>query len=344
MVAMTRSRVCVAVPTYNRPGMLIELLRALGQQTVPIDDLVVVDNGSTDSSACFLEAKEFPGVTRPRVFSLEENAGSAGGFYVAVREALNTGCDFIWLFDDDTEPAPDCLARLLAVAESDKALAAVTPRKNESDGRIMLMPRGRFVNGWHRPLPASEYEHETVAIDYSSPAGLLVRSSAVEMAGLPMAELYMWYDDVEWTLRLSKVGPLLVVPGAILRHKEDIYEPYVPGIRGTLRLLRRPIPNDQLWKFLCGCRNMTWVRRHRGRQGVRGFLLYLLVICARMLLFNPQKLRRTSLFIFMSVQGYRGRFDNLTAAQWAEVLAGPRPIRAFRQHARRGAILPERYR
>lgn len=337
-------RVCAAVPTYNRVGQLLELMQALADQTVPIAELVIVDNGSTDGTGSVLETSTLPAVPQPRVVRLTENAGSAGGFKVAVIEALATGCDFIWLFDDDTEPANDCLERLIAVASRDGGLAAVTPRKTESDGRVMLMPRGRYVNGWHRPLAADEYEHETVAVDYSSPAGLLLRSSVVETAGLPKAEFYMWYDDVEWTLRLSDAGGILLVTGAELAHKEDIYHPFVPGLRGTIQLLRRPIPEDQLWKYLCGCRNMTWVRRSRGGSGLRGFLTYLMVICARMLLFNPQKFRRISLFVFMSVQGYHGRFDNLTAAQWSEVLAQRRPIRAFRERARPGAILPERYR
>ena len=44
----------------------------------------------------------------------EANLGGAGGFSLAILKAVASGADWIWMMDDDAEPAdPECLATLL---------------------------------------------------------------------------------------------------------------------------------------------------------------------------------------------------------------------------------------
>jgi glycosyltransferase involved in cell wall biosynthesis len=53
---MAEARVTVIVPVFNGAAHLGETLAALAAQTRPIDELVVVDDGSTDDSAAIAEA------------------------------------------------------------------------------------------------------------------------------------------------------------------------------------------------------------------------------------------------------------------------------------------------
>jgi glycosyltransferase involved in cell wall biosynthesis len=48
-------RVCAVVVTYNRPALLRECLLALQEQTRTVDEILVVDNASTDDTRAMLK-------------------------------------------------------------------------------------------------------------------------------------------------------------------------------------------------------------------------------------------------------------------------------------------------
>ena len=113
-------RVTAVVVTYNRKELLVECLQALLAQTV-FDtgagcelEILVVDNASTDGTASSLS----PLLERePRIhyMLLEENLGGAGGFCAGMKRAVEEGCDYVWIMDDDTIPKPQALEKLLEV-------------------------------------------------------------------------------------------------------------------------------------------------------------------------------------------------------------------------------------
>ena len=59
------------IPHWNRRELLETLLRSIDDQTRPFDELIVVDNGSTDDSVKFAEQRG------ARVIQLGRNLGFA---------------------------------------------------------------------------------------------------------------------------------------------------------------------------------------------------------------------------------------------------------------------------
>ena len=57
---MINGAISVIIPAYNRAGLIGETLRSLFSQTLPATEIIVVDDGSTDSTAEVAEA-EFSG-------------------------------------------------------------------------------------------------------------------------------------------------------------------------------------------------------------------------------------------------------------------------------------------
>ncbi|HEV3200604.1 MAG TPA: glycosyltransferase, partial [Bryobacteraceae bacterium] len=98
----------VVIPNWNGRDLLEKYLpsviRALRGD--PANEIIVVDNGSTDGSADFVE-KTFPGV---RVLALPTNLGFGGGSNAGFRAAKN---DIVVLLNSDMRVAPDFLAPLL---------------------------------------------------------------------------------------------------------------------------------------------------------------------------------------------------------------------------------------
>jgi GT2 family glycosyltransferase/glycosyltransferase involved in cell wall biosynthesis len=98
----------VVIPNWNGRDLLEKYLPSVIEALAgnPANEVVVVDNGSTDGSADFLR-EHFPGVT---LVALPENLGFGGGSNAGFRAAKN---DIVVLLNSDMRVAPDFLAPLL---------------------------------------------------------------------------------------------------------------------------------------------------------------------------------------------------------------------------------------
>lgn len=110
--------VSVVIPVKDDAAQLECCLEALARQTVPADEIVVVDNASTDLTP---EVARWWGVRYLRQESPGIPATASAG-YDAARS------DVIARLDADSCPAPDWIERIAAAFAADTALDAVTGR------------------------------------------------------------------------------------------------------------------------------------------------------------------------------------------------------------------------
>src|ERR1035437_2730649 len=98
----------VVIPNWNGKDLLAKYLPSIRTALSgnPANQILVVDNGSTDGSADFLRAN-FPEVT---VLALPENLGFGAGSNAGFRAAGN---DIVVLLNSDMRVAADFLAPLL---------------------------------------------------------------------------------------------------------------------------------------------------------------------------------------------------------------------------------------
>lgn len=210
--------VCAVLVTYNRAGLLRECLDAVLGQTVPVD-VIVVDNASTDETPAVLA--EYAG--RVRVLSLPQNTGGAGGFHTGLVTALPTGAEWFWLMDDDTVPRPDCLERLLAADHRAGGRAEVLASRVEwTDGRRHPMNEGEVDSRFDQAEAAAAAR--CVALRRASFVSVLIARSAVLRHGLPMADYFIWVDDAEYTMRITREGLGLLVPDSVAVHKTTYFD------------------------------------------------------------------------------------------------------------------------
>lgn len=125
----------VIVPAYNESASIADTLRSLQAQTVPIQEIIVVDDCSTDLTG---EIARALGVTviRPKV-----NTGSkAGAQNVALAEVKTK---WTLALDADTTLAPDAVEKLLKALDAPGVAAvcgSVIPRSVRT-----LWERGRYI-------------------------------------------------------------------------------------------------------------------------------------------------------------------------------------------------------
>ena len=72
-----------------------------------------------------------------------------------------------------------------------------------------------------KPVSPEEYEKEFFEVDFFSYIGTCIRKSALEKAGLPRKEFFIYSDDFEHALRVGKQGKMLCIPSAVLCHADN---------------------------------------------------------------------------------------------------------------------------
>jgi GT2 family glycosyltransferase/glycosyltransferase involved in cell wall biosynthesis len=112
------SAASVVIPNWNGRDLLEKYLPSVIAALAgdPANEVIVVDNGSTDGSAAFLRER-FPAVT---VLELDRNRGFGGGANAGVRAARN---GVVVLLNNDMRVAPDFLAPLLAGFRNENVFA-----------------------------------------------------------------------------------------------------------------------------------------------------------------------------------------------------------------------------
>jgi rhamnopyranosyl-N-acetylglucosaminyl-diphospho-decaprenol beta-1,3/1,4-galactofuranosyltransferase len=313
--------VAAAVVTHNRKRLLVECVQAVLAQTHPVAKVVVIDNASTDGTGDELRVTGLldRGVEHVR---LDHNLGGAGGFSEAVRLGRELDCEWLWLMDDDSEPVPDALERMLdAPPASDPGVVSLAPKVEYASGGIDLNQRGFFQRRL-RYLPAAGY-HGHPAIGYMSFVGSLVRTSAARAIDLPRAEFFVWGDDVEYSLRLRRQGEIRLVPESVILHKRDAHS-YM-NARGrfwnrVLPLEIFPTPIERFWQNLCGLRNYIWMKREYEGQGALSAAATTAQFMVKSLLYDERPLRRLKWIARFARDGRDGRFRNIPPGEWRRMV------------------------
>lgn len=198
-------KIVTVVVTYNRYELLQECIDAILGQTRSTDLLVVIDNASTDNTQnLFARGAKYdvPSIAYKR---METNLGGAGGFYEGVRYAYFMGADWIWVMDDDTIPTPTALQgfcdALNIVSEEPGFMASAVFGPNGEPMNVPELDARREDNGyssWYRYLNKG-----LVKIRSATFVSVLINKKAISKVGLPYKKLFIWGDDIEYTLRLS---------------------------------------------------------------------------------------------------------------------------------------------
>lgn len=120
--------VTVVIPAYNAAAFLADALSSVAAQTRPADEVIVVDDASTDDTVAV--AEQWLDRLPLRILRLERNSGPGVARQVAVDAA---SAPYIANLDADDRWLPDHLVTVMALAAPDTIVAARC-RRQRSDG------------------------------------------------------------------------------------------------------------------------------------------------------------------------------------------------------------------
>jgi GT2 family glycosyltransferase len=222
-------RIAAVIVTYNRLECLKHCVVAVQGQSCRPDEVIIVNNGSTDGTPGWLtEQRGVTVITQP-------NLGGAGGFQTGFKQAFERGYDWVWCMDDDGKPAANCLEQLLA--ESAAGLAFRSPLvlaiDNPADLAFELLPKEATVNITTKEQ-AIQAAKGGLLPEIASPFnGTLISREVFQLVGFPIADLFIWGDEVEFQSRVQRAGfKVGIVTGAEFLHPRNRLSSVTFHIRG----------------------------------------------------------------------------------------------------------------
>ena len=268
--------IAVVIPNWNGRRWLPGCLAALAAQERRADEVIVVDNGSSDGSLEYLR-EAHPEV---RVLALPDNTGFAAAANVGLR--IPAG-ECVALINADVELAPDWLARTTAALEADPRAAAVAckmvslhdPGIVDDAGDVLRRDgvceqRGRFG--------PDDGRWDTPGEVFGACAGAaLYRRSVVVKAGGFHEPYFAYLEDVDLALRLRLAGWTCRYEPVVALHAAQSSSEALPGgasflaTRNTLVLVARFWPARWLGYVLYRQLGWAWhaLRERRLRAHLR---------------------------------------------------------------------------
>lgn len=229
--------VAAVVVSFNRLDYLKKCLAALEGQTHQLDEIIVVENGSTDGSADYVRLNH-PSIT---LFETGANLGGAGGFAWGIELALQHGHTFAWLMDDDAEPHRNALAPLLKAMESEPRPSFAAPLVEDVAGEVVMGNLPTVSTDATAQLAAQKLGG--IALAHTTFVGVLIDLRLAAAMPLPYADFFIWFDDVEYTKRLAQFSFGIHVVDARMIHPNNA------GVK------------DMGWRLRYYLRNQLWLTR-----------------------------------------------------------------------------------
>ena len=232
---MTMSTIAAVIPTFNRAGPLRRALDSVVAQTRPPEEVIVVDDGSSDGTHRMIESA-YPHVRLVR----QENRGVAAARNEGIARASS---DWIALLDSDDEWRPRKLERQMAAlgASPDYRICHTDEIWIRSGRRVNPRTRHAKTGGhiFRRCLPLCAISPSAAVIERS----LLLEVDGFD-ATLPVCE------DYDLWLRICSRYPVLFVNETLVvkhgGHEDQLSRRYWGMDRFRIRALERVIEGGRL--------------------------------------------------------------------------------------------------
>ena len=247
--------------------------------------IIVCDNGSIDNSIneintwCRLEhnidiknitADEINRKTSaaPSTITLihnQNNLGFAAGNNTGLRYALaQQEMSHVWLLNNDTEIAPNCLSAMLTRLENFAKPAICGSRVMfHEDTAIVQALGGNTFNKYtgiagqslgrfsHKNSPRDLKKIENT-IDYLSGCSILMPRSFLETVGLMDEQYFLYYEEIDWAIRAKAQFKNIYADDAVVYHKEG-------ASIGSASLTTAP---SLLSEFYCNSSKILFMKKH----------------------------------------------------------------------------------
>ena len=219
---MNLKKVLTIIVTYNRVDLLRRCISAVQNQTYVNNELLIINNSSTDGTEIYLIEHRINYVTQP-------NSGSAGGWNRGMLEGWKGSYDFIWMMDDDGYPEKNALQNLVIHLNSSNeniAVSSLVVKENKWAELVFPLPRLNragfpILFSTNRKFNNVNELNQVQIYPYIHPFnGALINLSKCKEVGNIDTGYFMYGDETDYYYRLKKKGKVYTVLNALHYHPD----------------------------------------------------------------------------------------------------------------------------
>jgi GT2 family glycosyltransferase len=257
-----RAATAIVLLNWNSGEMTAECIRSLLRMRSSDYEIIVVDNGSKDTSVEYLRG-QFPEIT---VLPQDHNLGFAAGCNVGMKLALDRGTKYVLPLNNDTVVDPEFLTELQKTAEEYPQAGMISPKIYFWDMPDRLWWAGGGFSLWtgmarhigRKEVDKGQFDLD-VEVDWATGCAVLMRCDVLRETGLFDESFFGNAEDLDLSLRLRKIGfQVWFAPKAKLWHKEGVdyrknageYLRKFTGTRNLLFVMRKHARTTQWLTFL----------------------------------------------------------------------------------------------
>lgn len=178
----TSPEIFVIIATYNGKRWYERCLSSLRELMAPVET-VVVDNSPGEDDAEYIRA-HFPEVY---LIKTKENLGFGRANNLGMRYALDNGCDYVFLLNQDAWlDAPDTLSKLVAIAEEHPEYGILSPIHLNAERTAINMQIGLGAHNRNEQLLSDLYLDkisEVYETNFVGAAAWLLPRKTLEIVG-----------------------------------------------------------------------------------------------------------------------------------------------------------------
>lgn len=261
----------IVTVTYGSGAVLDGFLASLDRQTWTSFLVFAIDNASSDNTVARLRL--WPD-GRLRLLENTVNRGVAAANNQGIRAALEEGCEYVLLLNNDTEFGPDLIANLVVHLRAVGGRIAI-PKMFFFDRPNTIWCAGGVFQRW-QAMGVRHYGEGCVdsdrfnlsrAVTYAPTCCMLIHRSVFDDLGFMDEKYFVYYDDTDFCLRAGQRGvPIWFCPQAKLWHK-------VSSLTGALSpFMLRYCTRNKIYfirKHYRAPARMGWLLVYRARMAVR---------------------------------------------------------------------------
>ena len=215
-------KLSIITVNYNGLADTCELI-----DSIPIHEdmeIIVVDNGSRQDEAVLIAAR-YPQV---KVIRSEQNLGFAGGNNLGIKASCGR---FLFFVNNDTVFRDGWkVDQLIKRISSDNRIGMVCPKIRFAWGNNPIQFAGYTplsrITLRNASIGSNEEDHQQYDTAHSTPyahgAAMMVKREAIETAGLMPECYFLYYEELDWSLMLTRSGyTIWYEPACTIYHKES---------------------------------------------------------------------------------------------------------------------------